>query len=125
MSDEIIKQTDAILHQWGNGIRSGSRINLKAKISAVYGSNVVGIELEDNIVEDVDHVVNRLADPMRRVLKRHYVDEHPFKKGTFYNDRTHEQKAKTERLDVRNFYTYLSLGRHMAYTAFQYKGLIA
>lgn len=122
MSDEIVKRADNILSHWASSTRANSRIGTEVKISSIYTKATATkrvLVVEEHVLEYVDHIIGQMTDPIRRVMKRYYLD--PTKKGGFYpvGSRTIKEKAKHEQLSEHNFNDYLKIGRHITHQKLQ------
>ena len=122
MSD-IAKHADSVLNQWGDSVRSGNQIRLEAKISSIYtlATSGRGLNLADNIVEEVDHIVGSLQEPIRRVVRRYYLDEIAKKRYAYHSreTRTIKMKARSESLSEHLFKDYLRIGRFIVHQKLQ------
>jgi len=117
---EIAKEADGVLNQWADATRSGNRTTLDFKISGIYTSRwpLPGrLKLDDSILDEVDHIVGALQDPMRQVIRRYYLDEIPGKRYLYYKKdiRTIEMKARTESIGIGAFKDYLRIGRYIVH----------
>jgi len=121
----VTKEADSVLNAWGDETRKGFRFFLGVKLSSIYPRSRGGVILEDNILNEVDHIVGAMAEEVKRVVIRYYVDPIKNKRKFYKKDtRTMEMKATTEGIYVKSFESLLRIGRYIVYSQLKAKGFI-
>ena len=121
-----IKRIDAVLYSWGKWVKSGGSLKfLGYPTSSPFVIKGSGVRVDELTMTEVDHMVGRLEEPYKRIVKRTYLDERPRnstrKDSIYYTyDRTQKEMAKTERMTVANFSDVLRMARHRLIGALQH-----
>jgi len=121
-----IKRIDAVLYSWGKWVKSGGSLKfLGYPTSSPFVIKGSGVRVDDMMMTEVDHVIGRLEEPYKRVIRRTYLDERPLnstrKDSIYYTyNRTQKEMAKTEKMTVANFSDVLRMARHRLIGALQH-----
>ena len=121
-----IKRIDAVLYSWGKWVKSGGSVKfLGYPTSSPFVIKGSGVRVDELTMTEVDHIIGRLEEPYKRIVKRAYLDERPLnstrKDSIYYTyNRTQKEMAKTERMTVANFSDVLRMARHRLIGALQH-----
>ena len=121
-----IKRIDAVLYSWAKWVKSGGSLKfLGYPTSSPFVIKGSGVRLDELMMTEVDHVIGRLEEPYKRIIRRAYLDERPLnstrKDSHYYSyDRTQKEMAKTEKMTVANFSDVLRMARHRLIGALQH-----
>ena len=104
-----------MLASWGRWIKAGHSVaGLGYPSMTPYARAITptGSRPDVSVMEEVDIMVGRMNEPFQRVLRRHYIDQHP--NGGFYAESTRSQKdkARSERMAYTSYKTALHIARN-------------
>lgn len=108
------RKAEMYLSHWGFWVRNCNRIPIETVTITDSRPPVLELGFE----EDLDEIINTLIMPFPRIIRRHYVDEHPGNSHMFFPaHRTIEDKARTESISVATYKNALMIARHLVQNA--------
>ena len=128
MSSEVTRAADNVLSHWADCTKKNNLIGTEVKISGIYKIAVPSSKVlivEEHVIDYIDHVVGQMHEPLKRVVKRYYLDQKiniengkkKIIKRSYYPQhiRTIKDKSASEDLSEANFINYLTIARHLIY----------